>query len=254
MSSMNLTLMPFVDVILIITLTTTIPCQGYYFMSLWAWVWIGGHEQVSKIKSLLEFFSHVDKRFKVYFVVPRTWYLVTWKNILPHVMDEWYLWMKMWMKNDNGWKFSWTFAIGYISNKIQKNYVGLLWIIQHMKCSNYTWTSISNSMTTKYNLALQHPNHIKIEIKSNSMAHKLVDPPRGMCQFKHYMSTTKRYATIRNWNNIRHFMTPYHFKLSFIFICSHNPLATYTKKLHSFILLLICMQNTSICIICMGTS
>ncbi len=30
------------------------------------------------------------------------------------------------------------------------------------------------------------------------MAHKHVDPPIGMCQFKHYMSITKRYVTIRN--------------------------------------------------------
>jgi hypothetical protein len=46
--------------------------------------------------------------------------------------------------------------------------------------------------------ALQHPNHIKHEITSNSMAHKLVDPPRIMCRFKHYLSTTKNYVTIRN--------------------------------------------------------
>jgi hypothetical protein len=26
-------------------------------------------------------------------------YLVTWKNILPHVMDEQFSWMKKWMKN-----------------------------------------------------------------------------------------------------------------------------------------------------------
>jgi hypothetical protein len=140
-------------------------------------------------------------------------------------------------ENDDGWTYSWTyswiFAIGYIPNIIQEIYVGLLWTIHHMKFSSYTWTSISNSITTKYIPALQHPNHIKFEIKSNSMAHKLFDPPRGMCQFKHYMSTTKMYVTIRNWNNIRHPMTPYHFKLFFIFIHSLNPLATCTMKLHS---------------------
>jgi hypothetical protein len=98
MSSMNLTPMPFVDVIIIITLTITIPCKGCYFMNMWAWAWIGGHEQRSKTKSFLEFFSHIDGIFKIHFVTPRTWYLVTWKNILPRVMDEWYLWMKMWTK------------------------------------------------------------------------------------------------------------------------------------------------------------
>ncbi len=155
-----------------------------------------------------------------------------WKNIFPRVMDEWYLWMKIWMQNDNGWVFSWTFAIGYIPNKIQKNYVSLLWTIHHMKCSSYTW--ISNPITTKYIPTLQHPNHIKFEIKSNSVAHKHVDPPRGMCQFKHYLFTTKRYATIGNWDNIMHLRIPYHFKLFFIFIHSFNPLATCTMKLHSF--------------------
>jgi len=146
------------------------------------------------------------------------------------------------MKNDNGWNFSWTFAIGYIPNRIQKNYVYLLWTIYHMKCSSYTWTTISNSITTKYILALEHPNHIKFEIKSNSVAHKHVDPPRGMCQFKHYMSTTKKYVTIRNWNNIRHPKTPYCFKnFKFPFILSNPwPLAQWncilfhsTSNLHA---------------------
>ncbi len=31
---------------------------------------------------------------------------------------------------------------------------------------------------------LQHPNHIKFEITSNSMAHKPIDPPKNMRQFK----------------------------------------------------------------------
>jgi hypothetical protein len=100
--------------------------------------------------------------------------------------------------NDNGWVFSWTFTIGYIPNKIQKKM--LIYCEQFITCSNYTW--ISNPITTKYIPILQHPNHIKFETKSNSVAHKPIDPPRGMCQFKHYLSTTKRYVTIRNWDNI----------------------------------------------------
>jgi hypothetical protein len=74
--------------------------------------------------------------------------------------------------------------------KIEEIYVGLLWTIHHMKCSSYTWTSISYSSFV--------PNHIKFKITSNSKAHKPIDPPKGMCQFKQYLSTTKRYATIRN--------------------------------------------------------
>jgi hypothetical protein len=52
---------------------------------------------------------------------------------------------------------------------------------------------------------------------------KHVGPPRGMCKFKHYFSTTNKYVTIRNWDNIKHPMTPYDFKLSFIFICLSIP-------------------------------
>jgi hypothetical protein len=92
MSSMNFTPMPLVDVIFIITLTIIIPCQGCYFMSMWTWVWTGGHEQGNKIESFLEIFSNVDIIFKVYSITPRTKYLVMWNNTLPHVMDQWYLW------------------------------------------------------------------------------------------------------------------------------------------------------------------
>ncbi len=67
-----------------------------------------------------------------------------------------------------------------------------------MKCSSHISTSTSYFFNTKYILVLQHPNHIEFEIKSNSMAHKLVDPPSGVCQFKHYMFTTKSYSPI--WN------------------------------------------------------
>jgi len=31
---------------------------------------------------------------------------------------------------------------------------------------------------------LQHPNHIKFKITSNSKAHKPTDPPKDMCKFK----------------------------------------------------------------------
>ncbi len=130
-----------------------------------------------------------------------------------------------------------------------------MWTIQHMKCLSYTWTSISNSMIIKYIPTLQHPNYIKFEIKPNLVAHKFVDPSRGMCQFKHYLSTTKRYAKIRNWNNIRHPKTPYHFWILFYFHSLSHPLGNLHNEIaFFFILLLICMQNTSICIICTNTS
>jgi hypothetical protein len=94
--------------------------QGCYFMSLSAWTWIGEHDQGSMTKSFLKYFSHVDRIFKEYFVTPRTKYLVMWKNIFPCVMDEWYLGMNMWMKNDNGWTFSWTFVTSFVLWKIEQ--------------------------------------------------------------------------------------------------------------------------------------
>jgi hypothetical protein len=50
--------------------------------------WEHEHEQRNMIESILEYFSNVDNIFKEYFVTPRIEYLVTWKNILPHVTDE----------------------------------------------------------------------------------------------------------------------------------------------------------------------
>jgi hypothetical protein len=114
------------------------------------------------------------------------------------------------MKNDNGWTFSWTFTTRYIPNIIQEIYVDLLWTIQHMKCSSYTWINISNSMTTKYILALQHPNHIKFEINQiqwhiNLLTHHEVcansnttcPPQRGMQQLRiELISSTLGHLTI----------------------------------------------------------
>ncbi len=68
-------------------------------------------------------------------------------RIFCHVfMDEQYLWMKMWMINENGWTFSWMLAILFFCEKLNKKnmmkkiYVGLFWKIQHMKC----WSHASN--------------------------------------------------------------------------------------------------------------
>jgi hypothetical protein len=63
------------------------------------------------------------------------------RNILPCV-HGWTMFMdEMWMINENGWTFSWTLAIlFYFDEKSEKkigwkkNYVGLFWKIQHMKC------------------------------------------------------------------------------------------------------------------------
>ncbi len=94
-------------------------------MSLWTWTWVGEHEQGSKTKS-----------FKKYSITPRIKYLVTWKNIFPHVTDEWYLWMKMWMKNDNGWTFSWTFTTNFVLQKTEQ---------KKQDIRNLCWFIVNNS-------------------------------------------------------------------------------------------------------------
>jgi hypothetical protein len=43
------------------------------------------------------------------------------EKIFDHMfMDEWYLWMKMWMTNENGSTFSWMLAIYFFLQKIKQ--------------------------------------------------------------------------------------------------------------------------------------
>jgi hypothetical protein len=60
-------------------------------------------------------------------------YLVTWRNILPHVMDERYSWMEKWMDFQ---MMSATKLLQKIKQKKQDGifHVGLSSNIQHMKC------------------------------------------------------------------------------------------------------------------------
>jgi hypothetical protein len=44
----------------------------------------------------------------------------------------------------------------------------------------------------KYIQALQHLNHIYFKIKSNLVAYKPIDAPKGMCQSKHYLFVRQR--------------------------------------------------------------
>jgi hypothetical protein len=68
--------------------------QGCYFMNLRAWKWVGEHEQMNKTESFFKYYTQVNKIFEKYLLMPRTKYLTTLKNILPHVhgwtifMDE----------------------------------------------------------------------------------------------------------------------------------------------------------------------
>jgi hypothetical protein len=58
------------------------------------------HECMNKTKSFLEYFIHVNKILKKYFLTCKIKSLLTWKNILSVSVDEWYLWMKVWAKMD----------------------------------------------------------------------------------------------------------------------------------------------------------
>jgi hypothetical protein len=141
----------------------------------WAWAWACEHEQGNMIESFLEYFSNVDKIFLSH-LGQNIWWC---GKILFHVL---------WMNDIHGWKWGLKMTMDELFHehsqqvlyckklKIEEIYVGLLWTIHHMKCSSYTWTSISYSSFV--------PNHIKFKITWNSKAHKPVDPPKGMCQFK----------------------------------------------------------------------
>jgi hypothetical protein len=112
-------------------------------------------------------------------------------------------------------------------NRVEEIYVGVFWKNCHMKCSSHISTCTSYFLNMKYIQALQHLNHIDFQIKSNLMAYKPIDPPRGMCQSKHYLFTRQRgmcplwIDTI--WGSPWHLtLSIYHLKLVFIFIHSFN--------------------------------
>jgi hypothetical protein len=135
-------------------------------------------------------------------------------------VDEKWQWMNFFMNIHNKFCFA----------KNRRNEIGYKKIMLVYYEQFVTWNVWVTLELVCHIPALQYSNHIKFDITSNSMAHKHVDPPRGMCLFKHYLSITKSYATIRNWNNIRYPKTPYHLKLFKIFIHFLNPLATWTMK------------------------
>ncbi len=74
-------------------------------------------------------------------IIWHVWHNIWWcGRIFCHVfMDEKYVWMKMWMKIENGLIFSWTLAMIFFAkklnkiNRMEKIYDGLFWKIRHMK-------------------------------------------------------------------------------------------------------------------------
>jgi hypothetical protein len=137
------------------------------------WAWEHEHEQVSMSKGAWTWkrehkheqvnMSKGAKPNLFFNILPMwTWYL---KNILSHLGYN--IWWRgriffhvTHMNNIYGWKLGWKMTMDELfhehsqlvlfckkmnKKRIQKIYVGLLWPISHMKCSSYTWTSISYS-------------------------------------------------------------------------------------------------------------
>jgi hypothetical protein len=82
--------------------------------------WACEHEQRSRIDFFSKYSFHIVRIIKEYFITSRIKHLVMWKNIMSQVMDKWYLWMKMWVRNENGWTFSITFATSFVLQKLEQ--------------------------------------------------------------------------------------------------------------------------------------
>jgi hypothetical protein len=89
--------------------------QGCYFMSVrtwpvikWAWTNFFWNILLMSTKYLKNILWHIQN--------------IWWHGrIFCHVfVDEWYLWMKMWMIIENGWTFSWMLSIFFFCEKLNK--------------------------------------------------------------------------------------------------------------------------------------
>jgi hypothetical protein len=94
--------------------------------------WACEHEQGNRTKSFKKYSCHINMIFKKYLSHLRQ--NIWWRGIIffhVSLMNDIYRW-KMWMKNEKGWTFSWTFATSFVlrklnkRNKIQEIYVSLL--------------------------------------------------------------------------------------------------------------------------------
>ncbi len=116
-----------------------------------------------------------------------------WMIYMDENWDEKWQWMN----------FPWTFATSFDLRKIEQKKFMLVY------CDQFVTWNVQVILELVFHIpVLQHPNHIKFGITSNSKAQKPIDPLKGMCRFKQYLSTTKRYATIKNWDNIKYPKTP----------------------------------------------
>ncbi len=75
---------------------------GAWVVSKWAW--ISEHDPIWNIMLMsTKYLENI-----IWNVGDNIWW---YGGIFFHVfMDEWYLWIKMWMNNENGWTFPWTLA------------------------------------------------------------------------------------------------------------------------------------------------
>jgi hypothetical protein len=182
-------------------------------MSVSRWAWRSEHDQIF----FRIFCPHSWNIWRI-FLTHGIEYLVMCRNILPRI-HGWMIFMDENVDEKNGWTFLWTLATYFFCkklnnrNKMEEIYVGLFWQIRHMKCLNHISTCTSYFLNMKYIQALQHLNHIIFKIKSNLVAYKPIDPPRGMCPLG--------IETI--WGSPWHLtLSTYHLKLFFIFIHSFD--------------------------------
>jgi hypothetical protein len=75
--------------------------------------------------------------------------------------------MKMGIKNDNAWTFSWTFATSFVLLKTKQKKQGYKKFIL-VYCGKFvTWNAQVILELVFHIPTLQHPNHIKFEITPN---------------------------------------------------------------------------------------
>jgi hypothetical protein len=80
------------------------------------------------------------------------WNILWCRGIFCHMfIDEWYLWMKMWMTNEKWINFFMNVGNKYfcvkLNKRMEKNYIGLFWKIRCMKCWNQTSNHIYINLT-----------------------------------------------------------------------------------------------------------
>jgi len=121
------------------------------------------YERMGKTESFLKYYVYVDKILEEYSLTHKKKYLLTWKNILPHV-HGWMIFMDEKMDYfilNVGTKRYFCKLLNKI-NKVETIYVGVFQKQFDTWNTQITFQShISYFFDMKYIQVLQHPNHIE---------------------------------------------------------------------------------------------